>query len=79
MQNSLPCILCGSEIPPLNWGNDDSDSDIVSNMTWNNGDVAILHCGYGSRHDLTNFIIAICDDCIEKSLQNGRIAILSYE
>jgi hypothetical protein len=77
MQNTVPCLLCGNELSPT--ADDISDNDIAVNMSWQGGDVAVMHCGYGSRHDLTNFLIAICDDCLEKSLQDGRIAILSYE
>jgi len=76
MNTALPCLICGNEIHP---SNDDSDTDIATNMSWQNGNVAVMHCGYGSKYDLTNILIAMCDECIEKSLQDGRTAILSYE
>jgi hypothetical protein len=77
MDDKLPCLLCGVEIKPSN--NDDVANIATTPISWENGDVAVLHCGYGSRHDLTNFVLALCDDCIDKSLQNGRIAVLNYE
>lgn len=73
--SNLPCLICGKEISP----SIDDVSDIPVNLSWQGGDVAVMHCGYGSRYDLTNLIIAMCDDCIEKSLQDGRLAVLSYE
>lgn len=77
MKTSIPCVTCGKEINPTNDAN--NDTDIAVNMMWHQGSVAIMNCGYGSRYDLTNIVIAMCDDCVEKNLQQGRIAILNYE
>lgn len=40
---------------------------------WNNGVVEKITFGYGSRHDMDSFYIAVCDDCIEE-LEANRLA-----
>lgn len=41
---------------------------------WNSGVVERLSCGYGSKHDLNSYYIAICDDCISNLIEN-RLAV----
>ena len=68
-------MVCERELFPTN----EDVGDIPVNMSWLDGNVSVMHCGYGSRYDLSNIIIALCDDCIEKNLHDGKIAVLSYE
>lgn len=37
------------------------------------GIIQTISAGYGSIHDGDNFIIAICDDCINRNKQDGTI------
>ena len=37
------------------------------------GIIQIISAGYGSIHDTDQFIIAICDECIKKNLEDGTI------
>ena len=57
------CIICDKDIKsidkPFN-GDDDSKG------MWSGGIVNINEAGYGSVHDGGVFMIAICDECIEK-------------
>lgn len=47
------------------------DKDEIEYTT--DGIIQIIHAGYGSNHDTSSFIIAICDDCITKNLEDGTI------
>ena len=44
---------------------------------WNDGVVNLISAGYGSRFDGDEFIIAICDDCLEKKLMTGNLAFIN--
>ena len=69
-EKSIPCLICNKEIMPLLT---DKDDDIISQLSWQNGDVNVFPMGHGSKFDKTNFIIAICDECIEKKLLENKI------
>lgn len=70
-------MICDTEISPLN--DERNDEDIVVNMSFNDGNVAVMHCGYGSKFDTTNLVIALCDNCIDNMLKNGKISVLNIE
>lgn len=38
---------------------------------WLDGTVSIISFGYGSRYDMSQYYIAICDDCIESLIREG--------
>jgi hypothetical protein len=40
---------------------------------WKEGGVTRISFGYGSRHDLQSFYIAICDSCTEKLIKENII------
>ncbi len=71
---SIPCMICDKALLPLLT---DKEDDIASQLSWQNGDVNIFPMGHGSKYDKTNFIIAICDECIENKLQENKISILN--
>lgn len=45
----------------------------VNNEMIDNGIIHIIDAGYGSKHDGDQFIIAICDDCIEENTQDATL------
>ena len=45
----------------------------IDNQMVNNGIIQIINAGYGSIHDGDQIIIAICDDCITKNLEDGTL------
>ena len=45
----------------------------VNNEMIDNGIIHIIDAGYGSTHDGDQFVIAICDDCIEENLQDATL------
>lgn len=45
----------------------------ISNEMINNGIIEIIDSGYGSIHDGDQFIIAICDRCIDENLKDGTL------
>lgn len=38
---------------------------------WSNGTVIEVGFGFGSRHDMCNYYVAICDNCIEELEASG--------
>jgi len=69
---SYVCISCQEkEISPLKFSKIDPLGQ--EHMSWDNGVVFLVSCGYGSRYDLDSFYMGICDNCIEKL---DRIGIL---
>ncbi len=73
------CICCKKNIvfPAL-----DSENEIdilwskesiydIHTRTIENGIIRIIPATYGSNHDGSQFIIAICDDCISKNIDEG--------
>jgi hypothetical protein len=45
----------------------------ISNKEVINGIIQIVNAGYGSKHDGDEFIIAICDDCINENKEDGTL------
>jgi hypothetical protein len=45
----------------------------VNNEMIDNGIIHIIDAGYGSTHDGDQFIIAICDDCINVNKEDGTL------
>ena len=43
---------------------------------WNDGVVGIISANFGSTHDGDEFVIAICDECIDKKLMTGNLAFI---
>jgi hypothetical protein len=72
---------------PVNNKNNQSEEDLiwrketgkegntinVNNGMVNNGIIQIIDAGYGSIHDGDQFVIAICDDCIKKNLEDATL------
>ena len=45
----------------------------INNEMIDNGIIHIIDAGYGSKHDGSRLILAICDECISKKLDDGTI------
>ena len=68
----LPCLLCGTHIKPtmgkaipfLSCTNK-TNADHTSFL---DGIVGTISAGYGSKKDTHEFVIALCDNCIDKNL-----------
>lgn len=69
------CVCCRTkEIKPLE-GLFDGQIKVTAQEQgcWNDGTVEKITFGYGSRHDMRSFYIAICDDCVELFEKDGLI------
>jgi hypothetical protein len=66
------CVCCKTkEIKPL-------EGEVIKvtqqeQGCWNDGTVEKITFGYGSKHDMRSFYVAICDDCIEQLEKDGLI------
>lgn len=81
------CISCQkNNVTPSNFNSQSTEEEIlwknevtpnssinINNQMIDNGIIHIIEAGYGSRHDGSKIIIAICDDCIDKNLSDGTI------
>ena len=45
----------------------------INNEMVDNGIIQVIDAGYGSKHDGDQFIIAICDDCINLNKEDGTL------
>ena len=72
MRDNIPCVVCGKEIKPLDMNH---TNGLPMQIMWNDGIVDLFEGGYGSKHDLTSFVAGICDVCVDKALEEGRISI----
>lgn len=58
------------------WKNEktkDGKFETVNSEMVSDGIIQIIDAGYGSKRDGDQFIIAICDDCINKNLEDGTL------
>ena len=81
------CICCGkANVSPEDILGEKSEEDLlwmnekrnntnitIDNEMVNGGIIQIINAGYGSNHDGDQIIIAICDDCITKNLEDGTL------
>lgn len=70
------CIKCDTEIKAIDYGSKHHIKHPESAM-WDGGIVDKITAGYGSSRDTDQFIIAICDKCIEhENIEHiGRISL----
>lgn len=57
------CMCCGKDIKLIH-----GDISKPEDACWLNGSVNKFTIGYGSKFDGDVYIIALCDDCIDKNL-----------
>jgi hypothetical protein len=59
----------------LLWKNEklDGKTSTIDNEAIDDGIIQIISAGYGSKHDGNHLILAICDECISKKLDDGTI------
>lgn len=57
------------------WWNEKKDllNFTISNKEIIGGIIQIVNAGYGSKHDGDEFIIAICDQCINENIEDGTL------
>ena len=71
------CICCKTkEIKPLEgWSLADGyvKASEQEQGSWDDGTVEKISFGYGSKHDMRCFYIAMCDDCAEQLEKDGLI------
>lgn len=58
------------------YGKDNERIEKAENRSWRDGLVANVSAGYGSKYDGSMYVIAICDNCIEKKHNSGVIAFI---
>jgi len=67
----IKCVGCSKPIQTLDWpGVNTSRAD---QNCYDDGLVHTVVAGYGSKHDTSQFLIGICDDCATKFKEDGRL------
>jgi len=65
----LKCVCCGAGIDEVP-GSPDSEA---SSSCWDGAVVDKICGGYGSKHDMSLFIIGICDKCVSERIESGLL------
>jgi hypothetical protein len=76
LRDSLPCICCGKELRQSLNEEKISVRSIDVNP-FNDGMAGRISCGYGSNKDCNVYMIAVCDECIDKKIDEKRL-VFSY-
>jgi len=67
----MKCIICDKEFDRCF-----SDPEFPEETSaWSEAVVDCIIGGYGSRHDMCELIVGICDDCLDKKIQEGTIIV----
>lgn len=69
--NNYTCICCKKAILEPIW--DLPPATEQHRGIWRDGTVSLVSFGFGSRNDMTSFLVAICDDCIEEADNLGIV------
>lgn len=67
------CIICGVALEPLYANEPEVDFDTSDKLCFLDGVVGMIMGGYGSRYDMTDFIIGVCDPCLDTRVKQGKI------
>ncbi len=69
-----PCIICEKALAYLEFGEEKAKFEDCINSA-NNFDI---HGGYGSAFDGFIYKAVICDDCMDKLIQRGKVQVINY-
>jgi hypothetical protein len=69
--NAIKCITCGKELKPI--GEAPTTIHEAAQFPWENGVVDIVVGNFGSCYDLNEYLVAICDPCIQDAIKAGRL------
>ena len=73
------CFSCSKPIEFLEKSQEYLIGKPLESLNVNNAISVRIHGGYGScKFDMCELIIAICDDCAEKAVEQGRL-IVDYD
>lgn len=67
--DNRPCICCDAKIKTLH----PETTRFPQSGMYDGGTVERISSGYGSKHDTDMFIIAICDDCIDRLKKENKV------
>jgi len=76
----IKCFGCGKTLRRV-WEDEGSVEGEIRKISepevdaWDDGGVHLFVPGYGSQHDMDKIIIGICDDCIDKGLNEGTLIL----
>lgn len=70
---NLKCICCGKKLERcLDAGTVEAEPEVDA---WDDAGVHLFVPGFGSRHDMSDIVVGICDNCIDKKLEDGSIYV----
>jgi len=70
-RNNYNCIICGGKIITLD--PKIYDTTQVEHMMWDKGVVTTVRMPYGSKFNGNEYIIGVCDECIEHMINDKII------
>ncbi len=76
----MNCLNCNKSVKIINSlpKVGETELDVVFNKnanrcSWDDGLVAYVNAGYGSRNDMDKYVLAICDECIDNLTADGKM------
>jgi hypothetical protein len=76
LKEHLPCVCCGKELHQ-SMSEEKITITSVNYQPFHDGMAGRISCGYGSNKDCNVYMIAICDECIDKKIAEERL-VFSY-
>lgn len=76
---TFKCIRCGKTVKKLHEEISERHSRTPppSDM-WDSAGVHEFIPGYGSKHDMTRYVVAICDYCIDDLVADGSLVEIGW-
>lgn len=75
---SLPCVCCGKSLT-IAAGDEEFTVNTVDRQGFYDGIAGVISAGYGSTLDTNVYMIAICDDCTRKKVDESKLTfVYSY-
>jgi hypothetical protein len=65
------CVCCGQEIR-REWP-DLPEAPTPDRDVWHGAIVSYIRAGLGSKHDIDQFYVGICDPCADDAIRHGRL------
>ena len=71
------CIVCGFKIRLMYPSDYEWNPEKPEECAWDGGVVEKMYMPYGSELDGDIYAVGVCDSCMKKGVDNGRVKIIN--
>lgn len=71
----VKCLICGKELKLSVNTDEPTTVTEAAAYPWDGAVVDLIVGNYGSKFDLTEYLVAICDNCVHDAVQWGRLLV----